>query len=108
MTATGAQIVTLRPNATEALPENGEWHIRNAGALGNCELATLSHLINKAVDWGWIAHRPTQIKRLKEAQGRITYLPIEESAKLIEAAKLATVPVSSGSVVNVQSITMDE
>lgn len=61
--------------------------VTKAGTV-NRELATLSHLLNKAVEWGWIAHRPAQIKRLKEAQGRAPYLTIEQSAKLIEAAKL--------------------
>lgn len=31
-TSTSAKTCTFRPNSTEALPENGEWHIRNVGA----------------------------------------------------------------------------
>lgn len=32
LTNAGAKTVTVRPEATEALPANGEWHFRNAGA----------------------------------------------------------------------------
>jgi hypothetical protein len=31
-TATSAKTCTFRPESTEALPDNGEWHIRNVGA----------------------------------------------------------------------------
>lgn len=31
-TDAGAKTVTVQDDATEALPDNGEWHIRNAGA----------------------------------------------------------------------------
>lgn len=31
-TNTSAKTVTVAPNSTEALPSNGEWHIRNVGA----------------------------------------------------------------------------
>ena len=31
-TATAAKALTVRPDATEPLPANGEWHIRNVGA----------------------------------------------------------------------------
>lgn len=30
-TANDAKDITVRPNATEALPDNGEWHLRNVG-----------------------------------------------------------------------------
>lgn len=36
-TATSAKTCTWRPQATHALPDNGEWHVRNAGA-GNLTL----------------------------------------------------------------------
>jgi integrase len=53
----------------------------------NRELAVLSHLFNMAIDWGWIDRRPSRIKRLTESQGRITYLTVEQVARLIECAK---------------------
>ncbi len=52
----------------------------------NRELAALSHLINKAIEWGWLDHRPARIRRLQEGQGRITYLTIEQCKRLIESA----------------------
>lgn len=53
----------------------------------NRELAALSHLFTKAIEWGWIEKKPTQIKRLKEDQGRITYLTSEQVKRLLDAAK---------------------
>lgn len=53
----------------------------------NRELAALSHLFNKAIEWGWIDRRPARIKRFSEAQGRIIYLTIDQIKRLIEYAK---------------------
>jgi integrase len=52
----------------------------------NRELAALSHLFNKAIEWGWIDRRPAVIKRYQEEQSRITYLTIEQIKRLIEFA----------------------
>ena len=53
----------------------------------NRELAVLSHLFNKAVEWGWIDSRPAKIRRLKESGGRITYLTVDQVSRLIACAK---------------------
>ena len=52
----------------------------------NRELAVLSHLFSKAVEWQWINHKPATIKRLKEDSGRITYLTTEQIERLLKAA----------------------
>ena len=53
----------------------------------NRELSVLSHLFNKAIDWGWITVRPAKTCRFQEGQGRITYLTVEQIRRLIECAK---------------------
>lgn len=53
----------------------------------NRELAVLSHLLNKAVEWGWLDRRPALIRRLKENGGRITYLTTDQAKALVECAK---------------------
>ena len=53
----------------------------------NRELAVLSHLFNKAVEWGWMPARPAKIRRHQEDQGRIVYLTIDQIKTLIEYAK---------------------
>jgi hypothetical protein len=53
----------------------------------NQELATLSHLLGKAVEWNWIEHKPAKINRAKEQTGRITYLTTEQTVCLLDAAK---------------------
>lgn len=53
----------------------------------NRELAVLSHLFNKAMEWGWIDRRPARIKRFKEDNGRITYLTVEQVKRVLETAR---------------------
>lgn len=53
----------------------------------NRELAALSHLFTKAVEWGWIDKRPAIIRRYKEEKSRITYLTVEQIQRLLTAAK---------------------
>lgn len=52
----------------------------------NREIAALSHLINKAVEWHWLDRRPARLKRLKEGEGRIVYLTAEQAESLLAAA----------------------
>jgi integrase len=52
----------------------------------NLELATLSHLFNKAVEWGWLEARPCRIVKLAQSPGRIIALTHEQGAALMEAA----------------------
>lgn len=47
----------------------------------------LTHLLNKALDWGWISHLPTRVRKYKEPQGRIDYLQPHEITTLLSAAK---------------------
>lgn len=59
----------------------------NAPGTINRELAVVSHLFAKAVEWGWIERRPARIGRFKEDQGRITYLTVEQAKELVKQAK---------------------
>lgn len=52
----------------------------------NRELAALSHLFTKALEWEWVHSRPI-IKRLKENAGRITYLTPDQIARLLLEAQ---------------------
>lgn len=57
------------------------------GATINRELAVLSHLFSKAIEWEWLPSRPAKIDRFKEDQGRIVYLTSEQCARVIQAAR---------------------
>lgn len=59
----------------------------NKPATINRELATLSHLLNKAVEWNWIERSSAKIRRLGEDNRRITYLSPGQAEALLEAAK---------------------
>ena len=52
----------------------------------NRELATLSHLLNCAVEWKWIKSKTVKIARFKEENQRITYLTEEQCVAFLQAA----------------------
>jgi len=52
----------------------------------NRELAVLSHLLNRAAEWKWIAAVPVRLRRFKEVNARITYLTPDQCASLERAA----------------------
>jgi hypothetical protein len=78
----GTELV-MRPNGPGGKPVYGG---ETKPATINRELAALSHLLNKAVEWGWLDHKPATIKRLKEHSGRITYLTVEQIERLLKEA----------------------
>ena len=43
----------------------------------NRELAVLSHLFTKAIEWQWLDKKPVVIRRLKQECGRLVYLTAE-------------------------------
>lgn len=69
-----------RPKDTTKLKLTGKGTI-------NRELAVLSHLLNKAIEWEWITVRSAKIRRFQEDQGRIIYLTIEQINHLVECSK---------------------
>ena len=61
----------------------------DAGATNgtiNRELATLSHLFNRAVDWRWVKALPCRVKKLDEDAGRIVVLSDKQADALLKAA----------------------
>lgn len=61
--------------------------VKSSEGTVNRELAVLSHLFSMAIEWKWITHRPAKISRLKEGDGRIMYLTVEQTQSLIAHAK---------------------
>jgi integrase len=53
----------------------------------NRELAVLSHLFTKSLEWGWVEKKPSSVKRFKEEKSRIIYLNVEQIDRLVKAAK---------------------
>jgi integrase len=52
----------------------------------NRELAVLSHLFSKSIEWGWLSHKQIVIKKFKETSSRITYLTEQQINRLLDAA----------------------
>jgi len=64
-----------------------------AKATINRELAVLSHLMSKAVEWEWVAHRPAIIRRFDEDNRRTSYLTAEQVQSLVSAAAVDSSPI---------------
>lgn len=80
------ETVAVRPRG-KSITRDASKETKTKPATINRELAVLSHLFSMALEWGWIDRRPARIKRLQEAQGRITYLTAEQVGRLVESAK---------------------
>lgn len=52
----------------------------------NRELATLNHLLHRAVEWGWL-DRAVKVPRLREDNRRRVYLTGEQAQRLLTAAR---------------------
>jgi integrase len=63
-----------------------------AQATVNRELATLSHLFSKAVEWRWLDHVPARPKKFAESAGRIIALTDEQCDSLMTAAVTSSDP----------------
>lgn len=63
-----------------------------APATLNRELATLSHLFNKAVEWRWIDRLPARPKKLVESSGRIIALTDEQCDALMTTSVVSADP----------------
>jgi integrase len=67
----------------------------DAGAAAgtvNRELATLSHLFNRAVEWRWLDRLPTRPKHLRESGGRIIALDDDQCDALMTSAVASADP----------------
>lgn len=53
----------------------------------NRELAALSHLFNKSVEWGWIEKAPCAIRKVPDDARKDVYLEPHECENLLEAAR---------------------
>lgn len=86
------ETVIARPRG-KAIEQTAERAASVKPATINRELAVLSHLLNKASEWGWIDRPAARIRRFQEGQGRITYLTTDQIKRLIEVAKADGNPV---------------
>ena len=58
-----------------------------APATINRELAVLSQLLNKAIEWRWLKARKAKINRFREENGRIVYLTNDQCLALLTGAE---------------------
>ena len=77
----------LQPIRSRKILRQGEALPTNRPATVNRELATLSHMLNKAVEWGWVDRAPPKLRKLKEDRGRVVYLTPHQAEALLDAAK---------------------
>ena len=62
-----------------------------APATVNQEIKRLRHMLNRAIEWGYIRENPCKgIKNMKEPSGRIRYLSHDEMEKLLKACDVSS------------------
>ena len=66
-----------------------------AMATVNRELAVISHLLNKAVEWKWIKAKTVKIVRFKEENSRIIYLTDNQCAACLKLRHKTTMRTST-------------
>jgi integrase len=65
-------------------------HRKASGAKAstiNRECAVLSHMANRAKEWGWVSSRNFEIKKLPEEQTKIVYLTTEQCQRLLDVTR---------------------
>jgi len=65
MTLAGPKTFTVQPDADEALPANGEWHIRNAGASGDITIVQETGVVVNPPNGGTLVMSPGMTATLK-------------------------------------------
>ena len=53
----------------------------------NRELAVLSHLLNKSIEWGLIEKMPCRINKFKEENERTAYLTVKQIKEVLRIAR---------------------
>ena len=53
----------------------------------NRELAIISHIFNKSLEWGWLDKLPCKIKKFNEDSNRIVYLTTNQIQRVLKKAK---------------------
>ena len=107
---TGPAIAELaRELATEPLPSRRKHHKRyktpettryRSPPTVNRYLAALSHVLSKAVKWGWLEQSPmASVDRGRENPGRVRFLSDDERDALLKACKASSNPDLYGAVV---------
>ncbi len=59
----------------------------------NRQLAVVTHMFNKLIDWKILDKKPCRIRKFKEKEGRITYLTSEQARALLNEAKTDRCPI---------------
>jgi len=66
---------------------DGDLHPPVEKSTVNRDLAVVSHMFAKGIEWGWLSHSPCKIKKYKEGRGRIVYLTPEQIDRLERCAR---------------------
>ncbi len=79
----GKYLTDIKPQDIESYKEERRKNLKPASV--NRDLACLRHMLNKAIQWGYLLSTPMKgIKLLKEPPGRLRFLSKEEAARLLD------------------------
>jgi len=78
------QLSNISPFDLERYKKTRRGEKASAGSI-NRELAVISHILTKAIEWNWIEKRP-KVEKLDEGKGRIVFLTVDQVKRLLDAA----------------------
>ena len=79
----GKYLTDIKPQDIESYKEERSKNLKPASV--NRDLACLRHMLNKAIQWGYLLSNPMKgIKLLKEPPGRLRFLSEEEIKRLLQ------------------------
>lgn len=59
----------------------------------NRDLAVVSHMFSKGVEWGWFKVAPCKVRKDKEQEGKIVFLTKEQIERFLDATKKSNNPI---------------
>lgn len=97
-TAATAKTVTVRPNATEALPADGEWHIRNRGASNLTLVAGAGVTLNVPAGGNLIVPTGGTVTLKRTAADVFDVMGVTQSATVLGDAAFKNTGTAAGTV----------
>lgn len=97
-TAATAKTVTVRPNATEALPADGEWHIRNRGASNLTLVAGVGVTLNVPTGGNLIVPTGGTVTLKRTAADVFDVMGVTQSATVLGDAAFKNTGTAAGTV----------
>lgn len=85
---TGPLLIEAQGELKSGTYMRGNSEFQRSAATTNRYLATISHVLSRAVKWGWLNESPVKrVDKLKEPRGRVPELTEDQRVRLLDACR---------------------